>query len=411
MIKYKYTSKKELKMLKYDNLPKEIEEQIQYDRAHNKDNPFAFCDQNAIRRNNQTHDKASVFRSNFIRDIDKILHCPFYNRYSDKTQVFSLYKNDDITRRSLHVQLVSRIARTIGKALNLNLELIEAIALGHDLGHTPFGHAGEKILDNILKEYANIHFAHNIQSVRILDTIFSYNISLQTLDGIAGHNGEIENKEYIPSNLKTFEEFDQILSQCYVDSNNILRLSPSTLEGCLVRICDIIAYLGKDRQDSEKTKIFNQNDFANNLIGNINAQIINNLSVNIIKNSYGKNYIKLDADYFNDLVVAKKQNYEYIYENQQTKKYLDVVEPMIRQLFEKLNKDLKDSNFSSPIYSHHINFINKNYYEKENEYLNQPDELIVADYIASMTDDYLVELYKHLFPNSNLKIEYIGYFE
>ena len=94
-------------------------------------------------------DKANLHRPAFVREVEKILHCPYYNRYTDKTQVFSFYKNDDITRRSLHVQLVSRIARTIGKALSLNLELIEAIALGHDMGHTPFGHTGEKILDSL----------------------------------------------------------------------------------------------------------------------------------------------------------------------------------------------------------------------------------------------------------------------
>ena len=140
-------------------------------------------------------DKANVWRKPFIRDIDKIMHCPYFNRYADKTQVFSLYKNDDITRRNLHVQLVSRIARTIGATLHLNLDLIEAIALGHDMGHTPFGHTGEKILDSLYFTNANRHFAHNIQSVRVLDKIFNYNVSLQTLDGIAGHNGEIEKEK------------------------------------------------------------------------------------------------------------------------------------------------------------------------------------------------------------------------
>ena len=139
-------------MPKYDALPKEIIEQIEFDRKSGAINPYAFSDGDAVRRKTDTHDVADALRSNFIRDVDKILNCPFYNRYADKTQVFSFYKNDDITRRSLHVQLVSRIARTIGKALNLNLELIEAIALGHDLGHTPFGHAGEKILDLIYFE-------------------------------------------------------------------------------------------------------------------------------------------------------------------------------------------------------------------------------------------------------------------
>lgn len=119
-------------------------------RAHNTLPQVAFNEDNVVRRNNNK-DKSSLLRPPFTRDIDKIMHCPYYNRYADKTQVFSFYKNDDITRRGLHVQLVSRIARTMGKALNLNLDLIEAIALGHDIGHTPFGHVGERFPDGLLR--------------------------------------------------------------------------------------------------------------------------------------------------------------------------------------------------------------------------------------------------------------------
>ena len=115
-------------MLKYETLSKEIEERILTDRAKNTLPQFGFDEKNVIRRNSE-RDQASLLRPAFIRDIDKIMHSPYYNRYADKTQVFSFYKNDDLTRRGLHVQLVSRVARTIGKALNLNLDLIEAIAL------------------------------------------------------------------------------------------------------------------------------------------------------------------------------------------------------------------------------------------------------------------------------------------
>ena len=139
-------------MPKYEVLSKEITERIQSDRDNHTFPAVAFSDSDVIRRRNLVKDKGSVWRPTFVHDIDKIMHCPYYNRYTDKTQVFSLYKNDDITRRSLHVQLVSRISRTIGAALNLNLDLIEAIALGHDLGHTPFGHAGESALSACLGE-------------------------------------------------------------------------------------------------------------------------------------------------------------------------------------------------------------------------------------------------------------------
>ena len=278
------------KELKFDVLSKETIEKITADRKDGLLNPYATKDELASRRIKNPHDDANFLRSNFIKDADKILNCPFYNRYNDKTQVFSLYKNDDITRRGLHVQLVSKIARTIGKALNLNLELIEAIALGHDLGHTPFGHLGERILSEIsLKETGKI-FAHNLQSVRVLDNIFCYNITIETLDGIKGHNGEIELSTYSPKQKQTFNEFNEEINNAYYNKDLLKTLSPFTLEGCLVRICDIIAYLGKDRQDGERAKVYNENEFENSVIGTLNAEIINNVSVNIIENSYGKNY-------------------------------------------------------------------------------------------------------------------------
>ena len=138
-------------MPKFETLSPELAERISAEKKSGNYTDYAFDEKNVIRRKDDRHDEASVWRTAFIRDIDKIMHCPYYSRYADKTQVFSLYKNDDLTRRSLHVQLVSRIARTIGKALNLNLDLIEAIALGHDIGHTPFGHAGEKFLDALYR--------------------------------------------------------------------------------------------------------------------------------------------------------------------------------------------------------------------------------------------------------------------
>ena len=197
-------------MSRYDVLSEITEKRIKDDIVNNTLPRFGFDDAKAVRRDNG-RDTPSVWRPAFVRDIDKIMHCPFYNRYTDKTQVFSLTKNDDISRRALHVQLVSRIARTIGKTLNLNLELIEAIALGHDIGHTPFGHAGERFLDDLYSDRTGRHFSHNIHSVRVLDKIFPYNITLQTLDGIAAHNGELECIEYRPRPLESFEEFDELI--------------------------------------------------------------------------------------------------------------------------------------------------------------------------------------------------------
>ncbi len=400
-------------MANYKNLSKETENLIINDRLNGALPKFYCPDESVVRRNNNTNDTASVWRTAFIRDIDKILHCPFYNRYADKTQVFSLYKNDDITRRALHVQLVSRTARTIGKALNLNLDLIEAISLGHDIGHTPFGHTGEKFLDELYAEHTNRHFSHNIHSVRVLDKIFPLNLSLQTLDGIACHNGELELSQYEPACLSSFAEFDKKIESCYVDATNVLKMIPSTLEGAVMRISDIIAYLGKDRHDAEKSRLLSQLPFADSGIGVINAEIVNNLIVNIIENSYNKPYIKMDEDCFNALNKAKRDNYEIIYLEKTHNESNDVIKQMMDQVYNKMLLDLKSGNLDSPVYKHHIEYINKPYYRHRRQvpYMETEKNQIVVDYIASMTDDYFIELYKHLFPSSKLELKYKGYFD
>ena len=398
-------------MLNYEKLSDKILEEIKSDRENNTSPKFAFSEENVIRRDN-SRDKANLLRTAFIRDIDKIMHCPYYNRYADKTQVFSFYKNDDISRRSLHVQLVSRIARTIGKALNLNLDLIEAIALGHDIGHTPFGHAGEAFLDEIVKEKTGRRFSHNIHSVRVLDKIFPYNISLQTLNGIASHDGEMEMCEYHPTPLDSFCEFDKQIESCYIDKSNVKKLVPATLEGCVMRISDIIAYLGKDRQDAEKAHIISNSDFQNVAIGTYNAEIINNLIVNIVENSYKKPYIKMDDKHFEALKQAKADNYTQIYKNDIVKEHLEeIILPIMRKIYEKMLCDLENKNTSSPIFTHHINYVNKAHYTRQSKYENEEPNQIVVDYIASMTDDYFLDLYSYLFPKSTIKIKYKGYFD
>lgn len=397
-------------MLHYEKLSCEIENKIKSDIENNSRPNLAFDESNVIRRADR--DTASAWRTAFIRDIDKILHCPYYNRYADKTQVFSFYKNDDITRRALHVQLVSRIARTIGKTLNLNLDLIEAIALGHDIGHTPFGHAGERYLDELLYDHTGRHFSHNIHSVRVLDQIFPLNISLQTLSGIASHDGELELSEYRPMPLDSFELFDKMIENCYLDKANVRKLVPSTLEGCVMRISDIIAYLGKDRQDADKANIVSTNGFSPSDIGEYNAEIINNLIVNIIENSYGHEYIKMDEVHFNALAKAKAENYEKIYRSPAVSAEFDAtIKPMMTELYEKLLSDLTSKNTASPIFTHHISYVKKAHYARPFPYEETEPNQLVVDYIASMTDDYFIDLHNYLFPDSPHKIKYKGYFD
>ena len=395
----------------YEYLSPEMSERIKYDIEHGTRPQFAAKSSQALRRNPSV-DKESVWRTAYIRDVDKIQHSPFYNRYTDKTQVFSFYKNDDLTRRALHVQLVSRIARTIGSALNLNLDLIEAIALGHDIGHTPFGHAGERYLSEVYHAETGRFFNHNVHSVRVLDGMFSHNLTLDTLDGIITHNGEFEMNEYYPEPMPDFDAFDKMVESCYVDERNIIKIIPSTLEGCVVRVSDIIAYLGKDRQDAVRAQIVDS-DYAlgDEGIGNVNPEIINNLMVNIIENSYGKPFIMMDKEHYIGMKNAKRTNYELIYCRDDLSGTLDsTVKPMMQKMYYKLLSDLKGGVKSSPIFAHHIDFLLANRYTSSTYMETEPNQIIV-DYIASMTDDYCAELYKFLFPKSEINVKYHGYFE
>lgn len=397
--------------MSYERLTKETEERIIRDRKSQALPRFACSAENALRRDSG-HDPNTTLRSAFIRDTEKILHCPYYNRYADKTQVFSFYKNDDITRRALHVQLVSRVARTIGNALNLELDLIEAISLGHDIGHTPFGHAGETFLDLLFKEHAGKRFSHNIHSVRVLDEIFPLNLTLNTLNGIAAHNGEQELTKYVPEPISGFDEFDKRIADCYIDRENARRIQPDTLEACVMRISDIIAYLGKDRQDAERAEIGLDNGFEESVIGTKNAEMINNLTVNIVEHSYGKGYIEMDEAHFNALQRAKSDNYARIYKNDAVKAAFDkMIKPMMGEIYEKMLDDLNNGNTDSPVFRHHVKFIERLPFRRRAPYSKTEPNQIVVDYIASMTDDYFIDLHRNLFPDSKYKIDYKGYFD
>lgn len=400
-------------MPNYHSLSKEIQEKILADRADNWTNPYAFSNEDVLRRQ-MNRDKNTLLRPSFVRDCEKIMHLPMYNRYADKTQVFSLYKNDDISRRSSHVQLVARIARNIGGLLGLNTDLIEAISLGHDIGHTPFGHAGERKLNELYHSNTGRCFNHNVHSVRVLDKIFPINLSMQTLDGILCHNGEMELEKYMPESYADFAIFDKKVEDCYVDKDANRKLVPATLEACVMRISDIIAYLGKDRQDAQKLGLFDtEPSYAQGKIGNTNSEIINNMIVNIVENSYGKDYLKMDEEFFEAFSQGKRENYEMIYGNAKVQKiYDEEINPMMEEIYERLLVDAKSHNKDSVLYRHHISYVKElaGYYS-DTDYENAEPNDIVVDYIASMTDDYFVDLYKYLFPKGKHEVKYIGYFD
>ena len=387
----------------YLELEPSIKRQIAKNREQHVMSPFAFKDEDITRREVNPHDNGTIGRPAFRRDVDKILNIPAYNRYADKTQVFSLIENDDICRRGLHVQLVSNIARNIGSLLGLNTDLIEAIALGHDLGHTPFGHAGERFLNECLHQRTGRYFNHNVQSVRVMDELYRRNISLQTLDGALCHNGEFAQQELTRGTTASFDQLDHLVEACTNEESTIATLRPSTLEGCVVRVSDMIAYLGKDRQDALTIGAIDSLDvFESEYIGVDNARIINNLTVDIVSNSLGHEKLAMSEKAFADIVNAKKQNYELIYLKEgMVADDKNIVAAMFEEVYERCIDDLAREDESSPIYRHHIdklaersNSITREAYLQEN-----PDQVVV-DFISSMTDSYFLSLHAHMFPQA-----------
>lgn len=398
----------------YRNLSPKIEAEISNNKAKGWISPYAFKDEDIIRREDKEHDKATVLRPAFDRDIEKIMYLPAYNRYNDKTQVFSFLHNDDISRRGLHVQYVSKISRNIGGLLGLNTSLIEAMALGHDIGHTPFGHAGEHFLNNAYYNHCKRYFNHNVHSVRVLDRLYKRNLSLQSLDGILCHNGEIAKQVLEYSSINSYDKFDKKIEECYVYKDAVKKLVPGTLEACVVRISDIIAYLGKDRIDALQIGAINNQDcFDSTVLGHTNTKIINNLIVDIVENSYGKDYLCMSEDMFKDVELAKDQNLEFIYKKEgMTYDESMNLEDMVNKLYDYFLNDLAEGNQDSPIYKHHIKTITRNSNKLSAEdYLKDNLNDIVVDYIASMTDTYFMQVYKYCFPNDKKNVDFRGYFK
>ena len=352
---------------------------------HNKYlSKYATRDSDAI----YLRDVMNDFRTPFFRDIDRIIYTLAFTRYSDKTQVFSFKSNDHLTKRMIHVQYVSKIARTIGRALALNEDLIEAAALGHDLGHTPFGHVGEEILNKISLACGEGYFNHNIHSVRLLMYIENYgkgkDITLQTLDAIMCHNGELPQNEYVPMK-KSKEEFLSEYNLSYQDKSIIKKLRPMTLEGCVVRISDLIAYLGRDIEDAMRLNIVSFDDIPDSIkkhLGSSNREIVNTIIKDVIDNSLGKNYIKLSDAVYKGIVDLKKFNYENIYSRAYTKEEREELEVMLNTLFKCYMNDLDSNNKESNIIKSYLNNMSDEYKN------NNSKERIVIDYIAGMTDDY-----------------------
>lgn len=365
--------------------------------------PFATPDSAAVRRDPRAGDADTVLRPAFVRDAEKIIHLPSYNRLAGKTQVFSFRANDDLTRRGLHVQLVARVARDIGRALGLNLDLIEAIALGHDIGHTPFGHAGERFLNAVYHERTGRWFFHNVQSARVLDGLAGRNITLQTLDGVICHNGEFEQQSFDTSDLRDFAGFDDMVERCWAEGDPFIsHLRPMTLEGCVVRVSDIIAYVGKDRQDAIRAGICDEGSFADGLGGAYNAWALKAFVADVVEHSVGRPRISMSEAGFAELRRAKQENWQLIYGVPEVNAdFSDNMQELFRMLYESVVDDLSAGREGSPVFRHHIRFVNEWLSHYGHTYPWEDDlDLTAVDYLSSMTDDYFMAICEHLFPGS-----------
>ncbi len=328
-------------------------------------------------------------RQAFAVDSDRILHSRAYARYIDKTQVFYLVKNDHITHRVLHVQLVSKIARTIGRFLGLNEDLIEAVALGHDLGHPPFGHDGERLLDQLCRAHGLPSFQHNLQSVVFLERLErqgrGLNLTLQVLDGIMGHDGEIHNRKLKPERDKSFADFDRELAAKAADPK--LELVPMTLEGCVVRLSDTIAYIGRDIEDAIELKLIGREEIpaeCGEILGRSNGKIVYRLVADLIKGGAENDEIAFSPPVSEALRQLKKFNYERIYLNPAIKQGLELIEACYRRLFAQYLDDLARDRPSSPFFAEFLASQSPDYRE------TTPPAAIARDFIAGMTDDYFL---------------------
>ena len=354
-------------------------------------------------------EKNSILRSSYQRDRDRIIHSTAFRRLKHKTQVFVNTTDDHYRTRITHSLEVAQIARTLTKYFRLNEDLSETLSLAHDLGHTPFGHAGEEELNLCMKNYGG--FDHNIQTVRIVSIIEKkyyefdgLNLSLETLDGLIKHNGIVKNKI----------KYDLILGKNFFKKNIDFNKGPS-LEAQIASISDDIAYNSHDLEDGLKAKLFNLDDLKHIPILNkivekhkkkikkgkielvlrqIIREIINVMVKDIIKNTK-KNLTKQKIKNVKGIFNSKTQ---IVCFSKQMKKFDVYIKQFLMKNMYYSNDVLKKTNEGKKIINKLFKEINKNpkKYLKKNELLNENKERAVCDYIAGMTDRYAINLYNSI---------------
>jgi len=356
--------------------------------------PHACPSASAVRRRPDAAAE-SGHRLAFALDADRVLHSLAYTRYIDKTQVFSLMDNDHITHRVLHVQLVSKIGRTMGRLLGLNEDLIEAIALAHDIGHPPFGHDGEAYLSRKCREHGLGPYLHNLQSVHFLESVEKggrgLNLSLQVLDGVMCHDGEAHTDQLSPRPEKDFAQLDAELAAQQRDPG--LRLTPMTMEGCVVRICDTVAYIGRDLEDAISVGLIRRKDIprrVSELLGDSNGTIVYRLVEDLVARSAGQTWVGFSPEMGQALGELKRFNLERIYLDPRIKKEHPKIEKAFNLLFDHYLEDLVSGRGQSRVFQDFLAGLPRAYQE------TQPPAALVRDFIAGMTDEYFLRRYAEL---------------
>lgn len=332
----------------------------------------------------------------YASDVHLILHSNAYARYVDKTQVVYLVHNDHLTYRGLHVQFVSQFARGIAQFLDLNLSLVEAIALGHDVGHPPFGHEGEAYLSKIAVEHGLFPFSHPLQSCRWFTNVEPLNLSLATYDGFLCHDGGISGCVLRPHFGKTWEMHAEEKKKKAETPE--VSLVPGTLEGCLVKLCDTLSYLGRDLEDAIKLGIIQREDIPQTILGKTNEEMLNVLATNIIESSDKRDFIAITEDVFDALLQIRRFNFKHIYNHPRLKIESLKIERGYKLLFEWLLSDLEKQREISYM---HLHFLSK----RSEDYLkNTSMAQSVVDYISGMTDHFFVSTLQKIFIPATIQI-------
>lgn len=340
-------------------------------------------------------------RGHYFRDLTAIIHSPPFRRMKQKTQVFFCPRNDDICTRIEHVMHVATVAATICRALGLNHDLVWAIAMGHDLGHPPFGHLGERILDRLIRHDGG--FCHETNSLRVVDRLAEdgkgLNLTYAVRDGIVSHCGE---------KFEQSIEIDPTLRD--LSSIQGREFYPATWEGVIVRMSDKIAYLGRDLEDAVQlgiTRIEALPDIIAGTLGTRNAEIINTLVLDVIDTALDTGRIGFSDDIFGALKSLKSFNYENIYRHDLLTGHNELIERIITTLYDFLlsvhdsyarnapsGTSPTDSSAGLPLARSFCDYLATmgEAYSVEGE----PVGRIVVDYIAGMTDGHALECGREL---------------